>query len=46
MEETEAGCPWTLTKGDSMNLEGEMNHQSDGRKAAIEEVEIGKIEGR
>ena len=31
------GCPWTVTKGDSMDPEGEMNHQSDGKKAAIEE---------
>ena len=36
---------WTVTKGDSMDPEGEMNHQSDGKKAAIEE-EFGKIDGR
>ena len=39
VEELELGCPWTVTKGDSMDPEGEMNHQSDGKKAAIQEHE-------
>ena len=44
VEELGAGCPWTVTKGDSMDPEGEMNHQSDGKQAAIEEVEnLGKL---
>ena len=34
VEELEVGCPWKVTKGDSMD---EMNHQSDGKKAATEE---------
>ena len=38
-EEPEVGCPWTVNKGDSMDPEGEINHQSDGKKAAIEEEE-------
>ena len=37
VEELEVGCPWTISKSDSMDSEGEMNHQSDGKKAAIEE---------
>ena len=40
VEELEAGCPRRVTKGESMDPEGEMNHQSDGKKAAIEEDEI------
>ena len=39
VEELEEGCPWTVTKGDSMDPEGEMNHKSDGKRAAIEEEE-------
>ena len=27
VEELEVGCPWTVTKGDSMDPEGEMSHQ-------------------
>ena len=30
VEELEVGCPWTVTKGASMDPEGEMNHRSDG----------------
>ena len=29
VEELEVECPWTTTKGDSMDPEGKMNHQSD-----------------
>ena len=39
MEELEVGDPWTLTKCNSMDPEGEMNHQPDGEKAAVEEDE-------
>ena len=39
VEELEVGCPWTVTKGDSMDPEGEMNNNSDCKKAAIEEEE-------
>ena len=39
VEEVEEGCPWMVTKGDSKDPEGEMNHQSDGKKAATEEEE-------
>ena len=31
VEELEVGCPWTVTKGDSMDGKRlQMNHQSDG----------------
>ena len=44
MEKLEVGCPWTVTKGDSMDPAGEMNHQPDGKKAAIEEEKhLGKL---
>ena len=39
MEELEVGCPWTVTKGDSMDPDGEMSHKSDRKKAAKEEKE-------
>ena len=37
VEELEVGCPWTVTKGNSVDPEREMNDQSDGKKTAIEE---------
>ena len=40
VEELEVGCPWTITKGDSMDLEGQMNHQPDGKKAATTEEKV------
>ena len=44
VEELEVGFPWTATEGDSTDPEGEMNHQSDGEKAAVEEEEnLGKL---
>ena len=44
MEEWEVGGPWTLTKGNSMDPKGEMYHQSDGEKAAVEEEEsVGRL---
>ena len=39
MEELEVGGPWTLTEGNSIDPEGEMYHQPDGDKAAVEEEE-------
>ena len=39
VEELEVGCPWTVTEGDSVDPEGEMNHQSEGKKTAVEEEE-------
>ena len=32
VKELEVGGPWTLTEGNSMDPEGEMNHQPDGKK--------------
>ena len=44
MEELEVECSWTVAKGDSMDPEGEMNHQSDCKKGAIEEeANLGKL---
>ena len=44
VEELEVECPWTVSKGDSMDPEGELNHQSDGKEAATEEEEnLGKL---
>ena len=40
MEELEVGSRWTLTKGNSMDPEGEMYHQPDGKKAAVEGEKI------
>ena len=35
--ELEEGGLWTVTRGDSMDPEGELSHRSDRKKAAKEE---------